>query len=206
MTGHKSPLIGNSKEGAKDLAEGLSHASKPLLSNAKPDTHAVASLIENEKLYVGKGTTTIVTPEGISFQINQPRHLATVDGFSQKSGISGAHNADAFNAAIKQYNVKIVSETPTGVNGMTNIRYQVPAFDRAGNVIGYKSEVKTKTVYDPKVFTDQKILDLGQQAATKGYKDAMSSSKGIADATVNGVTFRIYVDKITGEVRNFHPK
>jgi filamentous hemagglutinin len=50
------------------------------------------------------------------------------------------------------------------------------------------------------------MLDLGQQAAMKGYKEAMSSSKGIADATVNGITFRIYVDKTTGTVRNFHPK
>ncbi|MDB6371834.1 hypothetical protein PH362_07685, partial [Photorhabdus bodei] len=45
----------NTKEGAKNLAEGLSNTSKPLLRNAKPDTDAVASLIENEKLYAGKG-------------------------------------------------------------------------------------------------------------------------------------------------------
>ncbi|WP_118988299.1 DUF6883 domain-containing protein [Photorhabdus sp. CRCIA-P01] len=52
-------VLGNSKEGAKNLAEELSHASEPLLRNAKPDTHAVASLIENEKLYVGKGTSVV---------------------------------------------------------------------------------------------------------------------------------------------------
>ncbi|WP_387490649.1 hypothetical protein [Photorhabdus sp. RM96S] len=50
-------VLGNTKEGAKDLAEGLSHASNPLLKNAKPDNDAVASLIENEKLYAGKGAT-----------------------------------------------------------------------------------------------------------------------------------------------------
>ncbi|MCA6222770.1 hypothetical protein [Photorhabdus antumapuensis] len=44
-------VLGNTKEGAKNLAEELSHASKPLLSNAKPDTHVVASLIEKEALY-----------------------------------------------------------------------------------------------------------------------------------------------------------
>ncbi|WP_339374722.1 DUF6883 domain-containing protein [Photorhabdus australis] len=48
-------VLGNTKESAKDLAEGLSNTSKPLLRNAKPDTDAVASLIENEKLYAGKG-------------------------------------------------------------------------------------------------------------------------------------------------------
>ncbi|NDL01598.1 hypothetical protein GPY23_22650 [Photorhabdus bodei] len=50
-------VLGNTKEGAKNLAEGLSNTSKPLLRNAKPDTDAVASLIENEKLYAGKGTS-----------------------------------------------------------------------------------------------------------------------------------------------------
>ncbi|MCO6540640.1 MAG: RHS domain-containing protein, partial [Gilliamella sp.] len=145
-------------------------------------------------------------PNGISFSIEQPKHLANVDGFSQKYGISGGHNADAFYSAAKNYGVKIINENPTGVNGITNVQYQVPALDRAGNMIGYKAEIKTKTIYDPKIFTDQKILDLGQQAAVKGYKEAMSSSRGIADATVNGVTFRIYVDKTTGTVRNFHPK
>ncbi|MGV8004085.1 hypothetical protein QPK14_18970 [Photorhabdus temperata subsp. temperata] len=49
-------VLGNTQEGAKNLAGELSHASKPLLSNAKPDTHAVTRLIEKEKLYAGKGT------------------------------------------------------------------------------------------------------------------------------------------------------
>ncbi|MGV8001520.1 DUF637 domain-containing protein [Photorhabdus temperata subsp. temperata] len=39
-------VLGNTQEGVKNLAEELSHASKPLLSNAKPDTHAVTRLIE----------------------------------------------------------------------------------------------------------------------------------------------------------------
>ncbi|MCA6223107.1 EndoU domain-containing protein [Photorhabdus antumapuensis] len=56
-------VLGNTKEGTKNLAEELRHASKPLLSNAKPDTHVVASLIENEKLYVGKGAKGDKTPK-----------------------------------------------------------------------------------------------------------------------------------------------
>ncbi|WP_387493025.1 deaminase domain-containing protein [Photorhabdus sp. RM96S] len=55
-------VLGNTKEGAKNLAEGLSNTSKPLLRNAKPDTDAVASLIENEKLYAGKGATELEKP------------------------------------------------------------------------------------------------------------------------------------------------
>ena len=63
-----------------------------------------------------KGITTITYPDGMSIRIDQPKHLATVDGFTQKSGISGGHNADAFYDAVKKYGVKIVSEKPT--NGL----------------------------------------------------------------------------------------
>jgi hypothetical protein len=190
-----------------ELVTSTGHVIKNVEANAiKNESRGVGKEAGKEAANAEKGTTTVKSTDGISFNIEQPKHLATVDGFSQKNGISGGHNADAFYSAVKQNGVKIVSETPTGTNGITNVRYQVPALDRAGNVIGYKAEVKTKTIYDPKIFTDQKMLDLGQQAAMKGYKEAMSSSKGIADATVNGITFRIYVDKTTGTVRNFHPK
>uniref|UniRef100_UPI001EF60BE9 CdiA family toxin C-terminal domain-containing protein n=1 Tax=Snodgrassella gandavensis TaxID=2946698 RepID=UPI001EF60BE9 len=195
----------NNKAGSLVTANG--QVIKNAEANAiKSESRGVGKEVGKEAAKAEKGTTTVKSTDGISFNIEQPKHLATVDGFSQKNGISGGHNADAFYSAVKQNGVKIVSETPTGTNGITNVRYQVPALDRAGNVIGYKAEVKTKTIYDPKIFTDQKMLDLGQQVAMKGYKEAMSSSKGIADATVNGITFRIYVDKTTGTVRNFHPK
>ncbi|RAR74497.1 filamentous hemagglutinin [Pantoea ananatis] len=148
----------------------------------------------------------VVYPSGINFKVDQPKHLATVDGFTQKNGISGGHNANAFYDAAKEYNVKIVSETPTGVKGITEVKYLVPTKNRDGSLTGdYKTTVETKTIYDPKIFTDQKILDLGQQAAAKGFNEAMSSKSGQANVTVDGISFRIYVDKKTGTVRNFHP-
>ncbi|WP_225816990.1 DUF637 domain-containing protein [Photorhabdus antumapuensis] len=62
-------VLGNTKEGAKNLAEELNHASKPLLSNAKPDTHVVASLIEKETLYIERNSATaIVTAEETGIQ------------------------------------------------------------------------------------------------------------------------------------------
>ena len=158
------------------------------------------------KTSVEKGTTTITYPDGVNFRIDQPKHLATVDGFTQKNGISGGHNSNAFYDAAKEYNVKIVSETPTGVKGITEVKYLIPTKDRAGNLTGdYKATPETKTIYDPKIFSDQKILELGQQAAASGYKEAMSSPNGTANVVAGGVSFRIYVDKSTGTVRNFHP-
>lgn len=145
-------------------------------------------------------------PSGIGFKINQPEHLAQLDGFSQKKGISGAHNASEFYAAAKQYNVKIISETPTETKGITHVIYQIPLYDRAGNITGYKAAELPKTIYDPKIFTDEKILQLGQQAAASGYKNAISKGEQSYDATAGGVTFRVYIDQKTGIVSNFHPK
>ncbi|WP_139348279.1 CdiA family toxin C-terminal domain-containing protein, partial [Dickeya dadantii] len=154
-----------------------------------------------------KGDVATVTyPDGISFNISQPKHLATLDGYSQKKGISGAHNADAFYAAAKEYNVNIVSETPTETKGITQIIYQVPSYDRAGKVTGYKAAELPKTIYDPKVFSDQKMLELGQEAAANGYEAAMKQGQQAYDAQAGGVTFRVYIDKNTGMINNFHPK
>lgn len=152
------------------------------------------------------GQTGAAYPAGISFNIGQKNHLAKFDGFTQKTGIKGAHNADEFYIAANQYHVKIISEIPGSVKGITQITYQIPAYDRAGKVIGYKAAELPKTIYDPKVFTDQKMLDLGQRASAIGYKEAMVSKNGTANAIVEGITFRIYVDKNTGMVRNFHPQ
>ncbi|MDB6375161.1 DUF637 domain-containing protein [Photorhabdus bodei] len=145
-------------------------------------------------------------PEGINFSLEQKHHLANFDGLTQKAGIKGAHNADAFHTAAKEKSIKIVSETPTNVKGITQVVYQIPSYDRTGKISGYKATEFPKTIYDPTVHSDKKMLELGQKAAAIGYKDAMSNPKGVTDVTVNGIDFRIYVDVTTGRVRNFHPK
>lgn len=145
-----------------------------------------------------------VYPSGINFKVNLPEHLSQMDGYSQKKGISGAHNADAFNKAVADNGVKVLSQEP-GMDGITHVKYQVPAKDRAGNVVGYKKEVLEKTIYDPKVFSDEKILKLGQQAAASGYKDAIASGSREYTATAGGLKFQVYVDQKTGTVTNFFP-
>ncbi|HFO8982075.1 TPA: contact-dependent inhibition toxin CdiA, partial [Escherichia coli] len=118
-------------------------------------------------------------PSGIGFKINQPEHLAQLDGYSQKKGISGAHNADVFNKAVVDNGVKIISETPTGVRGITQVQYEIPTKDAAGNTTGnYKgngAKPFEKTIYDPKIFTDEKMLQLGQEAAAIGYSNAIKN-------------------------------
>ncbi|MBQ4797047.1 hypothetical protein F9U41_23805, partial [Pectobacterium versatile] len=84
--------------------------------------------------------------------------------------------------------------------GITQIIYQVPSYDRAGKVTGYKAAELPKTIYDPKVFTDQKMLELGQEAAANGYEAAMKQGQQAYDAQAGGVTFRVYIDKNTGMI------
>lgn len=91
--------------------------------------------------------------------------------------------------------MKIVVKTQTGVKDIAEVQYQIPSYDRAGNVTGYKEKVFTKSIYDPKVFIDQKIVDLGQKAASDGYKAAIASVQREYTATAGGITFQIYLDK-----------
>lgn len=161
-----------------------------------------------ECVLAGKGTTTVTYPDGISFKVNQLAHLSAVKKNTQQKGITGGHNADAFYSAANQNGVKIVSETPTGIPGVTEIKYQIPAKDRAGNITGYKDKPLTKTIYDPKIVSDQKILGLGQQAAANGCKSAMASGAREYTKYTNsagGISFRVYLDPKTGTVTNFFP-
>ena len=151
------------------------------------------------------GKNSAAYPAGISFSIDQKNHLAKLVDFTQKKGIKGAHNADAFNQAVSSNGVKIISRTSGSVNGITHIKYQIPAKDRAGNTVGYKAEILEKTIYDPKVFSGQKMLMLGQQAAANGYQSARNSGVREYKAISDGVKFQIYLDQQTGSVINFFP-
>lgn len=144
-------------------------------------------------------------PEGMSFNPSIKNHLSSFDGLTQKSGVSGTHNLDAFSQAASSNGIKILGETPTSVKGITNIEYQIPAYDRAGNVIGYKAKEFTKTVYDPKVFSDQKILDLGQQAAASGYRGALSKGVTQYDATAGALALGSTLTRLQGQLLTFTP-
>lgn len=145
-------------------------------------------------------------PDGISFKVDIDTHIARPDGYSQKSGISGAHNSVEFRSEAAARGVKIIREVSTDVPGVSVISYQVPALDPTGKVIvGYKNKVQTKTVYDPAVMSDRKVLVLGQEAAAKGYKDAVAAGKRIYESNAGGVSFVVYIDD-AGVVKNFHPK
>ena len=154
--------------------------------------------------------TNDIYPEGINFDTNQPNHLANLIGFKQQKGIKGAHNLNAFNQAVAQYNLKIVRKDkhPT-IHGIYEIEYQVPKKNKLGQYTGdYRTPTKplVKTVYDPNIISDAKILEWGQQAAAKGIDQAIANGKREFSETVNGIKFRVYIDDNTKEVKNFFPE
>ena len=71
----------------------------------------------------------------------------------------------------------------------------------------YKSPIKplVKTVYDPSIISDDKILEWGQQAVAQGIENAIANGKREFTEKVNGVSFRVYIDEKTKQVTNFFP-
>lgn len=73
-------------------------------------------------------------------------------------------------------------------------------------MIGHK-RIEKKTVYDSKIYSDDKMIEMAQKAAANGYDSAISkfqSSGGkdrIYDSNYNGLKFRVYLSKdINGNI------
>lgn len=152
-------------------------------------------------------------PTGLHINHKLPGHLNGPDGFSQKAGISGTHNLDEFMQAAAQNKVKIVSQTPGAIRGISNIEYQIPSLNSAGGVAVdaagmpiIKNQLFTKTVYDPAIYSNATMLELGQQAAASGYQSALASGVRAYNSSAGGIPFRVYLDPQTGLVTNFHPR
>ncbi|WP_288432316.1 DUF637 domain-containing protein [uncultured Acinetobacter sp.] len=138
---------------------------------------------------------------GISYRVNLPEHIAKFERLKGTT-VSGAHNKLEFETLQQTKNIKVVSTKPTQTKGIYEIEYQVPAYhpQQPGVITGYK-RVETKTVYDPKVFTDSQIVDMSQKASALGYKEAVNLYKSSGgrmnqyESTYNGIKFRSYIAK-----------
>ena len=145
-------------------------------------------------------------PEGISYRQDLPKHLRDFDGIG-KNGIGGTHNLDIFNQIVAEKSIKIISKTEDStVKGIYQIKYQVPKVDKQLRPTGDYKKPRNKTVYDPAIHSDDKILQLGQEAAAKGLDNAIANNNSQFDSIVNGITFRVYVDLVNKVITNVHPK
>jgi filamentous hemagglutinin len=128
---------------------------------------------------------------------------------AKKKGVIGTHNLDAFNQAVVDKNLRIVSQVEhPNVKGLYDIEYQLPKLDKQLNPTGvFKDAPSSKTAYDPKIISNDKILQLGQEAAAKGYNSAISVGDTQYTAEAGGIKFRVYLDpKNPTIVNNFHPE
>ncbi|EIE4864856.1 EndoU domain-containing protein [Listeria monocytogenes] len=142
------------------------------------------------------------------FGENVRNHLKNVEKVNIKKGVIGGHNINEFNNALKKQGVDIeeliLSKKPhPTIEGIYEIEYRIPKKNIAGNIvepISYKKIDTPKTVYDPSVFSETEIYNLGVEAMQSG-KIIDKRVEGIAS---NGLKFIGYLDN-TGKVKNFFP-
>ncbi|MOA18977.1 hypothetical protein D3C78_1393250 [compost metagenome] len=126
----------------------------------------------------------------------------------KNKGIIGGHNRDNFKKAFADegwnFNDCIIFERDhPHINGITEIKYGIPALDREGNIIvgELKNIPKPKTVYDPTKISDADMIKWAKEAMENGIVD----ERIVRGRASNGLEFEGYIDETTGEVTNAYP-
>lgn len=124
------------------------------------------------------------------------------------NGISGAHNKDNFLKIAEKNNIRIESSIPNSqMEGVEQIFYSIPKKDKSGKPTGeYKATQRKKTVYDPKIISNEKYIKFGIEAANNAAK-AMENGKLGREWSGNdsqGVSWHGYCDK-NGNITSFYP-
>ncbi|MBC1755266.1 EndoU domain-containing protein [Listeria seeligeri] len=153
-----------------------------------------------------KSTKKASGANDFKFGDNIKNHLKNVENVNTKKGVIGGHNLDEFNNALTNQGVGldelILSKKPHPfIEGIYEIEYRIPKKDITGNVakpITYKNIDTPKTVYDPSVFSETDIYNLGVEAMQNG-KIIGGRVEGTAS---NGLKFIGYLDEV-GNVKNF---
>ncbi|WP_342544027.1 CdiA family toxin C-terminal domain-containing protein [Lysinibacillus sp. FSL W7-1291] len=173
------------------------------------------------------------TVKDVTFKKGYDTHLTEVEGFKAKPniGIKGGHNLenfeqfilDNFGNQVKDINQAVTKTSHPDISGIYEVKYKLPVYDGLskenggkGNFTGQWKEYKNpKTVYDPKVFSDEQILKLGREAMEEGISnnriiqggDRSPSDMVEGYVNVNGkqLKFMGFKDKNTGEISNFFP-
>jgi filamentous hemagglutinin len=131
-----------------------------------------------------------LTPPGTS-QIDTPlgKHLISgeVAGRKNQKVISGGHNSDNFYEVLNSNGGKVISNPTQVSKGIMDIKYQLP-----------NGRVETKTVYDPKVYTDKQMAAMANEAASKAIVNYGVNGNKIQHVIVNGITFRVPISSYKG--------
>ncbi|MFD4817063.1 PrsW family glutamic-type intramembrane protease [Peribacillus butanolivorans] len=150
-----------------------------------------------------------LTGKKTTFKLGYDKHLAEVQEIVRRKGkgVVGGHNLHNFEKAFKEkgWDLKecIISRRkhPT-IEGVHEIEYGLPKLDMEGKIIPgeLKKVSHPKTVYDPKIISDEQMLKWGEEAMKNG-KIVGREKVGVAS---NGLKFRGFVDD-SGKITNFFP-
>ena len=139
-------------------------------------------------------------------------HLKTGNGNAPKGskGIDGAHNEAEFLNQIEKHGCKTVGDPVEIEPGIKRYEYQVPAKDKAGNIIEgqYKAKVQTKTTYDPNIISDEAFVNRGVEAF-ENFKGSLTEGESIprewSFTDNNGLSWHGYTDGY-GNPTSFFPE
>ncbi|MGG0824579.1 pre-toxin TG domain-containing protein [Paenibacillus turicensis] len=138
-----------------------------------------------------------------SFSPDLEVHLKYVDSKVPRSrGIGGAHNKEEFYR--NGVNILNVEKHPL-MPEVEKVTYQIPSIDgKTGQVTGWKAKEYLKTIYDPKVMSDEEYIRLGKEAANNAHsKGKLGREWDGYDK--NGVKWMGYTDS-SGTVTSFFPE
>lgn len=111
----------------------------------------------------------------------------------QGTVIKGGHNEQSFNTlAASDQNINVGTTTQLAP-GIKSVEYTVTKTD------GSTSTIRTKTVYDPNVYSDQQIADMSSTAISQA--PIPSTGSNLSKTVVNSVEFTVTRDP-AGSVNN----
>ena len=130
---------------------------------------------------INAGTKQIDTPLG--------KHLISgeVAGRKNQKVISGGHNSDNFYDVLNSNGGKVIGNPTQVSKGIMDIKYQLP-----------NGRIETKTVYDPKVYSDKQMATMANEAASKAIVNYGINGNKIQHVIVNGITFRVPISSYKG--------
>jgi len=110
-------------------------------------------------------------PEGLAYRVDLPDHLSCPDGF--KGGkLNGTHNEQNAITELQGRGAAYLT-TPTNTPGVNELNHQVTNPNTGKPVSG------AKTTYDPAIYSDQKMLDMAQQAGKRAFEARKADPQGL---------------------------
>jgi filamentous hemagglutinin len=141
-------------------------------------------------------------PDGLAYRKDLPAHLAGPDGFAPTGQLRGTHNLDNATKALDAKGATYSLE-PTDTPGISELKYKYK------DPVTGKTVSGRKTVYDPKVISDQTMLDDALKAGEQGWgKYLQDPTHKVFDVSEGGVNFRVYINTDShgnAYVGNVHP-